>query len=85
MIFNKLSQKNVERLQNVLISDKQFNPERIEKVLKSDMYNLLYNYCNVLPENLDIKITVQKDGSYQFSILAKADRLKVFGALPDNY
>lgn len=85
MIFNKTSQKNVERLQSVLIGDKQFSPDRIQKVLKSDAYNLLLNYCNLEPENLEVKVEVQKDGSYNFVIIAKANRLKIFGSLPDNY
>ena len=85
MIFNNSLQKNVERLQNVLISDKQFSPEKIQKVLKSDAYNLLNNYCNLQPENLNVKITVQKDGSYIFTITAVSNRLKMFGSLPDNY
>ena len=85
MIFSNSSQKNIERLQNVLISDKQFSPDRVQKVLKSDTYNLLNNYCNLQPENLDVKITVQKNGDYVFSITAVSNRLKIFGSLPDNY
>lgn len=85
MIFSNSSQKNIERLQNVLISDKQFSPSRIQKVLKSDAYNMLSNYCNLEPENLDVKITVQKNGNYVFSITAISNRLKMFGSLPDNY
>ena len=85
MIFGNLSQKNVERLQNVLISDKQFSPDRIQKVLKSDAYNMLSSYCNLQPENLNVKITVQKNGEYVFTISAVSNRLKMFGSLPDNY
>lgn len=85
MIFSNSSQKNMERLQNVLISDKQFSPDRIQKVLRSDVYNLLSSYCNLQPENLDVKITVQKNGDYVFSVTAVSNRLKMFGSLPDNY
>ena len=46
MIFSKYQQKNVERLQNVLVSDKQFSPQKVEKLLRCDMYNLLNNYIN---------------------------------------
>jgi septum formation topological specificity factor MinE len=85
MIFNRAQQKNLERLQNVLISDKQFSPQKVEKVLKSDMYNLLSNYCTLSPEDISIKVEVQKDGSYKFLMIARSGRLKVFGSLPDDY
>ena len=85
MIFNRNQEKNLERLQNVLISDKQFSPQKLEKVLKSDMYNLLSNYCTLNPEDLSIKVEVQKDGTYKFLFVARSNRLKIFGSLPDDY
>lgn len=85
MIFNRNQQNNLQRLQNVLISDKQFSPQKVEKVLKSDMYGLLSNYCTLSPEDINIKVEVQKDGSYKFLIVARSERLKIFGSLPDDY
>ena len=43
MILKKRQQQNLQRLQNVLISDKQFSPQKLQKVLKSDAYVLLSN------------------------------------------
>lgn len=83
MIFDRVEQTAEERLKNVLISDKQFAPDRIQKVLKSDAYSMLFNYCNLKPENLQVQLEVLKDGSYCFNIKAVADRLKIFGSLPD--
>lgn len=85
MIFGKSQKENLERLENVLISDKQFSPQQVERVLKSDAYNLLSNYGNIVPENLSVSIEVQKDGTYNFLIKANCDRLKIFGSLPDWY
>lgn len=85
MIFDKAQQKNLERLQNVLISDKQFSPQKVEKVLKSDLYDLLSNYATLKPDDVNIKVEVQKDGTYKFLMVAKSDRLKIFGSLPDDY
>lgn len=85
MIFNRNQQQNLERLENVLISDKQFSPKQVEKVLKSDAYNLLSNYGNITPENLNVSIELQKDGTYIFSIKATCERLKIFGSLPELY
>ena len=85
MIFGRVKEKSIERLQNVLISDKQFSPLKVEKVLRCDMFNLLSNYCSLSPENLNVKVSVEKDGSYLFSISAISNRLKIFGSLPESY
>ena len=69
MIFNRNQQKNLERLQSVLISDKQFSPQKLEKVLRSDIYGLLSNYCTMSPEDLSVRVEVQNDGTYKFLIL----------------
>ena len=83
MIFDRVTDSAEERLKNVLISDKQFCPDRVQKVLKSDAYNMLFNYCDLQPENLQVSLEVLKDGSYSFNIKAQANRLKIFGSLPD--
>ncbi len=85
MIFNRAQQKNLERLQNVLVSDKQFSPQKVERVLRCDLYNLLSNYCSLNPTDLQVKVQVQKDGTYKFDISAVSNRLKIFGSLPDDY
>ncbi len=85
MIFKKAQQQNLQRLQNVLISDKQFSPQKLQKVLKSDAYMLLSNYCNLSPEDLSTSIEVDKDGTYKILIYAKSNRLKIFGSLPESY
>ena len=85
MIFGKNQNENIKRLQNVLISDKQFSPEKLQKILKSDAYNMLSNYCVLEPDNLNVFVELQKDGKYHLQITASCDRLKIFGSLPDNY
>lgn len=85
MIFGRNKDKNLERLQNVLISDKQFSPQQVERVLKSDIFNMLSSYCSLLPEDVKVKVELQKNGRYSFQIFAESDRLKIFGSLPDNY
>lgn len=82
MIFER-EMNDVERLKNVLISDKQFSPDFIEKVLKSDIYSLLNNYCVLSPENVSVKVDVQDDGTFKFNVVATSNRLKIFGNLPD--
>lgn len=84
MIFGK-KQSEEERLKNVLISDKQFSPDRVKKVLKSDVFELLSSYCDLSPENLSISVDIMNDGTYKFCIVATSDRLKIFGSLPEVY
>lgn len=71
MIFDRAQQKNLERLQNVLISDKQFSPQKVEKVLKSDIYELLSNYATINPDEVNVKVEIEKDGTYKFLMVAK--------------
>ena len=85
MIFGKKQNENLERLQNVLISDKQFNPKKLEGIVKSDAYNMLSNYCVLDADDLSVSVEFQKDGNYEFRIVAKSRRLKIFGSLPDVY
>lgn len=73
----------VERLKKVLISDKHFNPERIEEVMKSDMLNILQNYTDVEGENLNFTIEVNPLGGYNIKVDASCSRLKFLGSIPD--
>lgn len=84
MLFKKI-QSEEDRLKNVLISDKQFSPEKVKKVLKSDAFAMLSNFCNLSPENLSVSVEVMQDGTYKFCIVATSDRLKIFGSLPEVY
>ena len=84
MLFKK-DETQEERLKNVLISDKQFNQKRLNKVLKSDAFVLLSNYCDLTPENLSVQVEILNDGKYKFCIVATSNRLKIFGSLPEIY
>ena len=55
MIFDRV-ESDEERLKNVLISDKQFSPERLKKVMRSDVYSMLSNYCEITPKDFDINV-----------------------------
>jgi len=71
----------VERLKKVLISDKHFNPERIEEVMKSDILGILQNYTDLKGENLNFNIEVNKFGGYHITVDATCTRLKVLGSI----
>lgn len=73
--------ENYHRLKNVLISDKQFNPEQLKKVLKSDLTKLFNNFAEFSDEDLTISIGINDDGSYNITTNLKTNRLKIFAHL----
>lgn len=81
-IFSK-AKESEDRLRKVLIADKHFNPENLKRVISSDIFQLLNNYGEIRPENLEFDIEITDNGDYIFNITAKCNRLKVFGCLPD--
>ena len=72
-----------DRLKNVLVSDKQDNPLKVVKVIKSDILKVLQNYMNISSEDLDVNITVDEYGNFIFTSYAKVRRLKSLGAILD--
>lgn len=76
-------ESNYERLKNVLISDKHFNPEKIKEVVKSDMVSVLSSYADVNTDSLVFDIIVDDEGTYFIKLECFAKRLKIFGHLPD--
>lgn len=74
---------DLSRLKKVLISDKNFNPEQLIKVLKSDIFNVFNNYCSIINNDVSVSVKVLDNGEYSFKVECTADRLKIFGSLPD--
>ena len=56
------------RLKNIIISDKKENPSKIEKVLKSEIINVLKNYFEITSEDVNLNILINKDGLYDIQI-----------------
>ena len=57
-----------DRLKNMLVSDKRENPIRIERVLKSELINVMKNYFEISSEDLTLDILVRDDGKYDIQI-----------------
>lgn len=64
------------RLKNIIVSDKRENPIRIERVLKSELLNVIKNYFEVTSDDLELSILVRDDGRYdvQMNVLSRAIR-----------
>lgn len=58
----------VERLRNIITLDKQENPMKMEKVIKSEMLNLLNNYFEISREDISISMLINKEGFYDVQI-----------------
>ena len=81
--MNNLS-KCENRLKNMLVSDKRENPIRIERVLKSELINVMRNYFEIRNDDVDLGIMIGEDGRYdiQLNVVSRAIR---FANTFDNY
>lgn len=80
MFFNKKSKQNEERLEQALVLEKFFNPEKIRPVIKNDIINILKNYSDFNENNLYFDIVITADGFYELQVKAKLNRIKVFNS-----
>ena len=67
-----------KRLNQALILEKHFNPEKIRNVIKSDIFCVLKNYGDIESENLHFDIVILDDGSYEVEFKAKLNHIKMF-------
>lgn len=50
-----------ERLKNVLCGDKKQNPEKMIKIVKAEVFQLLKNYFEIDGDGIDVKIKVENN------------------------
>ncbi|MCK9575176.1 MAG: cell division topological specificity factor MinE [Clostridia bacterium] len=81
MLTAKNTQKGVNRLKNVLLSDKFTNPERLNEVIKSDILYVLKNYMDIDTDDIKLNFTLNDDGNYQLRLSASCKRLKLLQAI----
>ncbi len=66
-----------DRLKNMIVIDKKENPQRIERLIKSELLYVLKNYFDVTYENLDVDIFVDNNGTYNLSLNLKSNTIKI--------
>ena len=66
-----------DRLKNMMIIDKKENPARIERVLKSEILNVLKNYFEITGEDVDVVLSVGENGRYVFSVTGESRSIKI--------
>ena len=72
-----LIQLIINRLKNIIVADKKENPEKIERLLKSEIMNVLKNYFDITSEDVSLSILINDDGKYDLQINAISSFLKI--------
>ena len=62
---------------NIIVADKKENPEKIERLLKSEIMNVLKNYFDITSEDVSLSILINDDGKYDLQINAISSFLKI--------
>lgn len=71
----------VERLNKILLKDKQNFPNKLISVVKSDIENVLNNYFELNLNSSELKIIVGEDGLIQISYNSKARNIIPLNAI----
>ena len=66
-----------ERLKNMLVIDKKENPQRIERLVKAEVYHILKNFFDIKSEDFDINIEVNADGQYVCNMSCVSSTIKI--------
>lgn len=85
ILYENSASMDADRLKHILIADKHFDPQRLKQVIKSDIFAVLRDYMELESDKLFIDIELNSNGEYHLKVDAIANRLKIFGSLPDEY
>ena len=72
---------NLNNLMKVLITEKRFDSQKIDKVIASDIFNVVKNYLEIDKEDLKTQLVLDEDGYYVLRCKARAKRVKIFGVV----
>ena len=66
-----------DRLKSMIVLDKQETPQKINKIIKSEVLFVLKNYFDMSAEDLSVDIEVSSSGKYQLSIRGESRDIKI--------
>lgn len=66
-----------ERLKNMIVIDKKENPQRLERLIKAEIYYVLKNYFDIRHDDLDVNLEVNADGQYVCNISCMSNTIKI--------
>lgn len=64
------------RLKDMIVLDKQDTPQKINRLVKSEVLFVLKNYFDIVAEDMEVDIGVDDFGKYIVSISAQARNMK---------
>ncbi len=76
-----LKKKTNNNLLKVLISEKRFDPQKINNILATDLYDVIKNYFEVERVDVHTRVDLEEDGYYVLRCKVRAKRVKIFGVL----
>ena len=68
-------------MKKILANDKSQDPEKLKKIIESDIEQVLRNYVELDELGVECDIDIDVDGIH-FNIYARAKRAKIVGTLP---
>ena len=71
----------LQKLRQILINDKHFNPARFNNVIACDVFKSLQNYMDISKEDLMSRVDIDADGNIVFKLKVKCKRIKLIGIL----
>ncbi len=76
-----LKKETNNNLLKVLISEKRFDPQKINNILATDLYDVIKNYFEVERDDVRTRVDLEEDGYYVLRCKVRARRVKIFGVL----
>ena len=61
----------------MLVIDKKENPQRIERVIRAEIFHILKNFFDIAYEDMDISLEVDADGRYVLNMSCISNTIKV--------
>lgn len=65
-----------ERLKEMIVLDKQDSPQKMNRLIKSEMVFLLKNYFDVTAEDVSVDLDINEQGRYTIVVSALARNIR---------
>lgn len=65
----------LNRINNLIKADKKENPEKLARLIKSEIVYLLKNYMEINMDDVKLDFGIDNDGRYLLNVICSAKRL----------